>query len=71
MATLTYNHFGNPDRSYHRAHYSTQVLNNSLAFLPFLPSILRNYSARKWQFNRLHSWWQHAIGGGFFILTIY
>ena len=24
MATLTYSHFGNPSRSYHRVHYTVQ-----------------------------------------------
>ena len=43
MATLIYSHFGNPSRSYHRAHYS--IVNKKARELSFLPSIvLQNYS---------------------------
>ena len=47
MATLIYSHFGNPSRSYHRAHYAI-VNKKEWQELPFSPSIEANCSnARK------------------------
>ena len=51
MATLTYSHFGNHTRSYHRARYA--IVHKKAWREPFFPSTVRNSSsiARKRKFS--------------------
>ena len=72
MATLTYSHFGNLGRSYHRAHYT--LVHKQPSFSSFLPSIVLYIvcNARKCQFSRP----RRAAAGGralavAFFLTLY
>ena len=65
MATLTYSHFGNPGRSYHRAHYSTSMCikarkHDERSTLSLSHTSRWMYRARKCHFDQL----RRAAAGG-------